>query len=126
MEKRERRGKPRHPAVVTADMQPLPAYQVADGRRVITFRRAEQRDRARPLGERTREFGEARHAAPPPLPSPAGGGGSGWGLGGCGLGLLLLKAINRRVTSWSCSRGGAARPQTQSKMSASEQSRSAS
>ena len=62
VEEAERGGKARHAAVVAADMQPAfgaaRGEQCADRGRVLPLRRAEQADRARPLCQRAREFGQ--------------------------------------------------------------------
>jgi len=61
VEERQRRGKPRHAAIIAADMQPDPAAalggQTADRRGVMSFGRAEQRDGTGLLGERAGEVG---------------------------------------------------------------------
>ena len=62
MEERQRGGKPRHPAVVAADVQPsaaaAPGEEAADHHRVMPLGRAEQRDRAGVLGKRAGELSE--------------------------------------------------------------------
>ena len=60
----ERRGEPRHPVVVAADMQPLAADQSADRGGVIPLGRAEQGDGARPLAERA-DKSESVHSRAP-------------------------------------------------------------
>ena len=105
MEKGECGGKPRHPAVIAADMQPRECMTLRDGVAdrggIVTFGCAEQGDCTRPLGERAGKLGERLHAG-------------------------LVKERRRRVTSWSCSGGGAVRPVIQSKRSASVHSSNAS
>ena len=81
-----------------------PGDEPADDRRVVPFGRAEQGYTPRPLGPRAGELIDLDHAA----------GGT------------QRKASNRRITSWSCAAGGAARPLTQSNRSASGNSSNAS
>ena len=57
MKKRQRRGEPRHPAVVAADVQPMSLDEGSNRRRVVPLGRPEQGDRARPLAERNGESG---------------------------------------------------------------------
>ncbi len=60
MKKGQGRGKAGHAAVVAADVEPASRRTLdgepADDRRVIAFGRSVQRHRARPRGERAREF----------------------------------------------------------------------
>ena len=63
----ERRGEPRHAAIVAADMQPRLtaafAGEAADRRRVMPLGSAEQRHGTGLLGERAGEFGHCGHVA---------------------------------------------------------------
>jgi hypothetical protein len=65
MEKAERGGKPRHAAVVAADMQPRAGTprgdERADGGRIVAFGRTKQRDGAGMLGKRPGKLREIDH-----------------------------------------------------------------